>query len=322
MTKFYTEVFQRGNNIFVRGYENGRRVQKKVQYSPYLFVSTNIDNPTYRTLENKPAEKIIFSSIKEAREFVEKYKDVDNFNVYGLTNYLYAYLNDTYSGEVDYDYNLIRKVNLDIECAPARGQTGFPNIETANQMITAITCKHNGKFTTFGCGDYIPHLPNVNYVKCVDEEHLLRRFVEYWGQVDPDIITGWNIEFFDIPYLVNRIRRVLGDSWVNQLSPWRMVNEDFTEINNRRQQTYEIMGVCCLDYMQLYKKFTYTTQESYKLDHICFVELGERKLDYSEYGSIQEMSLGTMVVQPEETVQPCSIRHMAQLREKIRKIIE
>ena len=68
MTKFYTEVFQRGNNIFVRGYENGRRVQKKVQYSPYLFVSTNIDNPTYRTLENNPAEKMIFSSIKEARE--------------------------------------------------------------------------------------------------------------------------------------------------------------------------------------------------------------------------------------------------------------
>lgn len=288
MSKFYTEVFQRGQNIFVRGYNNGKRVQKKVAYKPYLFIGSQSQDTKYRTLDGNPVEKFSFDSIREARDFVEKYKDVDNFSIYGLTNYLYAYLNDEYSGDMDYDYSLIRRIGLDIECAPMRGESGFPNIETANQMITAITCKYDGQFVSFGCGEYENHLPNVRYVKCVDEKELLRQFVLYWVDIDPDIITGWNIEFFDIPYLVNRIRRVLGDTWVNKLSPWEIVKEGFTEINERRQQTYEIMGVCCLDYLQLYKKFTYTNQESYKLDHIAFVELGERKLDYSEYSTLTE----------------------------------
>jgi DNA polymerase elongation subunit (family B) len=289
LSKFYTEVFQRGNTIFVRGYENGRRVQKKVNYSPYLFVTSQDQSAEYKTLEGFPVEKLTFDNVREARTFVDQYKDVSNFNIYGLTNYLYAYLNDEYPGKVQYDYKDIRTVYLDIECAPLDDSRGFPNVRTANQTITAITCKFRGHFMTFGCGEFVPHLENLTYVKCDDEKELLRKFVDYWTKIDPDVVSGWNLALFDIPYIINRINRVLGETWAKKLSPWGMVNETEVQVTeDRYEQSYDICGVCVLDYMELYKKFTYVKQESYSLNHIAKAELGEEKLDYSEYKDLTD----------------------------------
>ena len=289
--KFYTEVSQRGNTLFVRGFENGRRVQKKIQYSPYLFIGTENKDAQYHTLQGMPVEKIQFADIKEAKEFVGNYKDVGGMKIYGQTSYLYAYLNDEYPGVMNYDLDQVRTVTLDIECAPEGEENGFPDIATANQPITAITCKFRDEIVSFGCGEYTPHLDNVRYIKCRDERMLLQKFIDYFASIDVDIITGWNVEFFDIPYLVNRITRVLSDTEVKRLSPWRIIDEKKIDgkFGNKDQQTYRIAGICVLDYLRVYKQFTYTQRDSYKLDNIAFVELGENKLDYSEYNSLTEM---------------------------------
>jgi DNA polymerase elongation subunit (family B) len=107
--------------------------------------------------------------------------------------------------------------------------------------------------------------------------------------MDLDVVTGWNIEFFDIPYLINRIKRVLGDNEYKKLSPWGIVNEKTVEFKGKENQSYDLLGVSVLDYYQLYRKFTFGNQESYKLDYIGQVELGEKKVDYSEYGSLLEL---------------------------------
>ena len=289
MAKFYTEVSSRGNTIFIRGYDNGKRVQKRVDYKPYLFVSSKDKDAEFRSLDGQPANKIEFDSIKEARDFIARYKDVEGFTIYGLNSFLYAYLNDEYTGQMDYDLDQVRILNFDIECAPAEGDPeGFPNIQTANQPITAISCEMRGYITSFGLKYYKPSDTKVVYKQCADERQLLLEFIGHWETVDPDAVTGWNIEFFDIPYIINRIKRVLGDEYAKRLSPWRVLNEEEIEIQGKKQQTFRPMGVCILDYMKVYKQFTYVQQESYKLDHIAFVELGERKLDYSEYDSITD----------------------------------
>jgi len=289
--EFYTEVFLRGNQVYLRGYEDGRRVNRKIQYKPYLFVSSKKENSKYKTLDGKTVGKINFDNVKEAKEFVERYDGVEGFEIYGLNAYLYTFLNDEYPNKVEYDLKKVRILNLDIECAPDDDSQGFPDIRTANQPITAITCKINGKITTFGCQHFIPHKDNIKYVKCMDERELLLSFISYWKDVDPDVITGWNVEFFDIPYIINRIKRILDDDYAKSLSPWNMIDERIVDVPNsdKEQQTYRILGICVLDYLRVYKKFTYTQQESYKLDNIAFVELNEGKLDYSEYDSLFDL---------------------------------
>lgn len=286
MSHFYTNVFTRGNYIFVRGYLEGKQYQEKIHYNPYLFLPNN--NGSYKTIENKPVEKKIFESIKEAKLFIEQYKDVDNFEFYGLTNFTYTYIYDNFPLEINYDTSLISIVSLDIEC---KSDQGFPNIKLADQEITAITIRKNGKSFVFGCGDFITDDPNIYYVKCKNEYMLLSNFLKAWEfpSIKPDVITGWNILMFDIPYLYNRIKNILSEQDANRLSPWGLVREKEVEFKGKINQTYDILGIANLDYYQLYRKFTFGNQESYKLDYIASVELGEKKIDYSEYGSLQDL---------------------------------
>ena len=143
----------------------------------------------------------------------------------------------------------------------------------------------------FGCGDYTSTDSKISYVKCKHEAELLSRFVDVWSSDAwmPDIITGWNVEFFDIPYIVNRITKILGPKWVKNLSPWGMVDEEVIRIADRENQTYSIGGMTVLDYLALYRKFSFSNSESYKLDYIANAVLGEKKVDYSEYGSLLEL---------------------------------
>jgi DNA polymerase elongation subunit (family B) len=177
---------------------------------------------------------------------------------------------------------------MDIECA---ADEGFPDIQKADKEVTAICLRKNDKSVVFGCGDFETTDENVVYVKCKDEMHLLDKFIKVWNHPTwkPDVVTGWNIEFFDIPYLINRIRNLLGEDEAKKLSPWKMLEEKEVEFKGKKNQTYTPIGVSVLDYYQLYRKFTFGNQESYKLDYIAQVELGERKVDYSEYGSLLEL---------------------------------
>ena len=104
----------------------------------------------------------------------------------------------------------------------------------------------------------------------------------------PEVITGWNSKLYDIPYLCRRIDRILGEKLKKRMSPWGLVTEEETFIAGRKHISYDIGGVSQLDYLDLYKKFTYKAQESYRLDYIASVELGQKKLDHSEFDTFKD----------------------------------
>ena len=284
--KFYTNVFSAGDNIYVCGYENGERVEKVIKYQPYLF----IDSPQgmYKNIKGNSVAKLQFNSMKSAREHITKYGDVEGYNIYGLDNFPYVYIYDEYPRQIEYDPSTVSVVSIDIECI---SDQGFPDVKKSNKEITAITIRKNGYNLVFGCGEFVTSDPKTKYFKCTDEKTLLHRFLMSWNDkhVRPDIVTGWNIDFFDIPYLYNRIKKVCGAAYAKKLSPWEMVYEKVVVFNGKEQITYDIKGISSLDYFQVYKKFKFGNQESYKLDYIASIELGEAKIDYSEYGSLIEL---------------------------------
>ena len=139
----------------------------------------------------------------------------------------------------------------------------------------------------FGVGDYTNSREDVHYVKCVSEDELLEKFLKFWETHKPDVITGWNSKFYDLPYIVHRIKYRLGEKEVKRLSVWKTVFKDSVYIQGKEHICYNVFGLEQLDYLDLYKKFTYSAQESYRLDHIAFVELGERK-DPNPYDTFRE----------------------------------
>jgi DNA polymerase elongation subunit (family B) len=286
MSRFYTSAFLYRNEIHLRGFEGGKRIQRKLPCKPYLFVNSKREDAVYHTLNGAPVDRIDFDSSGDARDFVKRYSDVDGFDLYGLTNYLYTFLNDHYPGSVDYDPKLISVVNIDIEVA---ADAGFPDPAIADKEVTAITLQCGDVYVVIGCGEFTTKDPNVKYIRCDNETKLLLKFLDAWRSINADIVTGWNIEGFDIPYLVNRIRRVLSDEMINKLSPWNMVEKRMIMRGDRTDVVYDIYGIASLDYLELYKKFSFSNQESYRLDYISSVELGVKKIDYSEYGSLLDL---------------------------------
>ena len=285
--KFYTNAIEKRGQILLRGYENGRQFTRRVKYEPTLFVPNNKPDSTWKSIHGKPLAPMPFSSIYEAKEFAEKYKDVTNFEINGLTRFVYAYLNEEYSGEVRYDRELIQVVNIDIEVA---SNNGFPSVDAAAQEITAITLKKDNVFYVFGCGVFNTNRADVKYVRCKNERELLLAFIAEWGRGGyPDAVTGWNIAYFDIPYIINRMKHIFEQSIIEQLSPWKAFSSRVVKINGRENTTISIVGVATLDYLEMYRKFTYTQQESYRLDNIAQIELGDQKLDYSEYETLHEL---------------------------------
>ena len=285
--KFYTNAIEKRGQILLRGYENGRQFTRRVKYEPTLFVPNNKPDSTWKSIHGKPLAPMPFSSIYEAKEFAEKYKDVTNFEINGLTRFVYAYLNEEYSGEVRYDRELIQVVNIDIEVA---SNNGFPSVDAAAQEITAITLKKDNVFYVFGCGVFNTNRADVKYVRCKNERELLLAFIAEWGRGGyPDAVTGWNIAYFDIPYIINRMKHIFEQSTIEQLSPWKAFSSRVVKINGRENTTISIVGVATLDYLEMYRKFTYTQQESYRLDNIAQIELGDQKLDYSEYETLHEL---------------------------------
>lgn len=284
MTTFYTSVLRRGNQIYYRGYDKGIRVKERINYKPYFFVPS--PEGTYKTLDGKPVEKIDFDSLNDAKEFLNRYEDVSNMDIYGLALYQYVYIFDNFKGDIDYDPKMVKVGILDIECA---ADDGFPDIQRADKPLTAITVRCRGRNYVFGCGEFNSDDDQTYYIQCRDERDLIVRFLDCWQKLDLDILTGWNIEFFDIPYMINRIKLLFNESEAKKLSPWRILDEKIVEFRGKTNQSYNIIGINTLDYYQLYRKFTFGNQESYKLDYISKIELGEKKIDYSEYGDLLEL---------------------------------
>ena len=281
---FYTNVQPFGNYIALRGVDSdGRSFQDKIRYEPTLFVESHKpQNPQWKTLDNRMVAPVRWGSMKDSRQAIKEYGG----SVYGFDQFQYSFISEKFPGLVNYDMSKIKVAYIDIETS---SENGFPDVRSATEEVLAVSIKMGKDFRVYGCGSYDPQ-PGVKYISCVDEKNLLLEFVNDWMMNYPDVITGWNSRFFDIPYMVNRIRNVLGEKIANKLSPWGWFREsEVTLVGNRKQQVFDLVGISSIDYMDAYKKFTYVNQERYSLNHIAYVELGEKKLDYSEYASLHEL---------------------------------
>ena len=276
-----------GNKFLVRGYENGENFMFKEEYSPTLFVKSN-KSTKYKTLEGEYVEPIQPGSVKDCREFYKKYESVENFKIYGNDRYVYQYISDKYpEDEIKFDISKIKLVTLDIETT---SENGFPDPKSCDEEILLITIQDYStkKIITWGTRPFNNTQSNVKYIQCDSEYALLNAFLYYWDNNMPDVVTGWNIQFFDIPYICGRLSRVLGEKKAKSFSPWGLVSQEEIWVNNRQQICMDIGGITQLDYLDLYKKFTYKAQESYRLDYIAEVELGQKKLDHSEFDTFKD----------------------------------
>lgn len=285
---FYTSVILHKSNILVCGYKDGKRYKKKVSYQPYLFTPAKANEPTgFKTIDGKNVTKRTFSSIWEAKKFYYDYENVDGFTIYGNNRFEYNYIYDNFKN-IKYDTSFIKTMVLDIEVSM---ENGPPDFQTADKPITAIAMMYKDITFAFGFDDFIPQDEKTKYIKCKNEQDLLSKFIRVWSSDNfrPDVVTGWNINTFDIPYIINRIIQILGEGEANKLSPWGILKPRQFETYGKMVTVYDIQGVNCLDYLELYKKFILKPRERYSLDYISHVELDERKTDYSEYGNLNEL---------------------------------
>ena len=285
--KFYTSIQSLGNDILVRYVEDGDHITfRDKNFNPVLFVTDNSGNSKYKTIYGDIVDKMNPGNIQQCRDFMDKYKDVENFEVYGFTDWSQQYIGKHYYGE-EFDINNVRICTIDIETTC---ENGFPEVEKVEESVNAITIKDSitGEYYIFGVGDYYGTASDEHYMKCDSEEELLRKFLKVYRVLSPDILTGWNIKFFDVPYLYRRIEKLLGSKEAKKLSVWNYTRERIVHTMGRDNLTYILFGVAQLDYLDLYKKFTYTDQESYTLDYIASIELGERKVSYDEHKTMRE----------------------------------
>jgi DNA polymerase elongation subunit (family B) len=263
-------------------------VKQRIEYSPSLYLpSKKITG--FTSLDGDYLDQKIFGDIRSAKDYIKQFSEVSNApKIYGQTRFEYAFIADQHTGMVDYDMDKILIGVIDIEVG---SENGFPDPYLANEPITAIAIKYlNGPIYVFACGDYVTQ-GNEIYVKCKDEWSLIKQFMALWTKKCPDILTGWNTKFFDEPYIINRFRKIIGEDETKKLSPWNYIGERKTKINGREMIAYNIMGVESLDYIELYKWYAPggKSQESYRLDAIAQVELGEGKISYDEYDNLHSL---------------------------------
>jgi DNA polymerase elongation subunit (family B) len=241
----------------------------KVDYKPYAYRKSNYGK--FVALDGKQVEKVYNPdqgdrSLYEAdinpemRTLIDMYTDSDEASVGHNTLF----------------------IDIEVDIA-----SGFPTPEKAENEVTSIAIYDQvGDQRCVWILDKDDVVENVNkpgyeVSSCSDERILLSRFLVKYQEIRPTIITGWNIDFFDIPYLYNRMVRIIGEKQARGLSP---IN-DVIWLKHRNR--YRISGVSCLDYMALYKNFTYNQESSYSLEAISQKELGKGKMKYE--GSLDDL---------------------------------
>ena len=288
MSKFYTNIEVRGNNILYRGYENGLPVQQKIEYRPHLFVKTTEETKYSVFKSGIPVKKRVFDSISDMKQFTEQYKDVPNFNIYGCSNIVRQFTGAMFREEIDWDYGQTKIWFWDIETRVGENSQGFPHPDRADEEILLISMMehfskkiHVWSTKPIAADNKIfTELENVDFTAFDSEKAMLKDFIMFFASNRIDVLSGWNSEFFDMPYVVNRIKRVLNDDAVKLLSPWKVVKPRTVRLDNGdTKNTYDILGVTHLDYLEIYKKFNPGSKESFKLDYIAEIEIGERKVE-------------------------------------------
>jgi DNA polymerase elongation subunit (family B) len=298
--EFYTNVTRFGNNLLYRGYKNGKRFEDRIKFAPTLYEKN--PNGTAYTLDGVRVSPRLFDTMREVKDYQTMWNDIGGSDrtLYGQTNFISSFIQEKFPDDIEFDRDIINVSTIDIEVA---SDDGFPTPEAADYPVISITIKNNidNIYYVWGLYDYDSSScvvdncdsSNIVYVQCMDERELLLRFLAHWSsdRQCPDVVTGWNTRFFDIPYLVNRITKFIGEDFAKKMSPWGLIQQRSVTTMGREQQYYDLTGIAQLDYLELFKKFGYSygAQESYKLDHIGHVVLGERKLSFEEFSSLHTL---------------------------------
>jgi len=208
--KFYTNIQLIGNQFLIRGYENGKHITHREEWKPTLFVPSK-RKTKYKTLDGLPVEPIEPGTVRDCREFIKRYNEIDNFNVYGNERYIYQYISEKYPEvEVKFDTEKIKLTTIDIEVA---SENGFPDVESAAEEVLLITLQDytTKQIRTWGQGPFNNKQDNVIYKGYNSEYELLNAFINWWmiEENTPEVVTGWNIELYDIPYLSRRLKEFL-----------------------------------------------------------------------------------------------------------------
>jgi len=291
---FYTSVNRYMNNILYRGYtDNGTQITQKYKFEPSLYFPTYEDT-VFKSLYGDNLARRKFPSMSAAKEKIAERTGIENSKTYGTRNYIHQFITEKFPNDIDFDIRNVNVVNFDIEVA---SDDGFPEPEHAAYPIISIALKSSKSsvYQVWGLDTYDAEKceidmrgDHIQYHYCESEYDLLAKFMAYWTKNYPDVITGWNTRFFDIPYLVNRISALGTPEAMRRLSPWNLVEERKVRRMTREDTTFNIIGIQHADYLELFRKFGYSygNQESYKLDHIGQVVVGERKLSYEEHGNL------------------------------------
>lgn len=280
--KFYTACALKGNKVLVRGYRNGERFTDSVAFKPSMYIRSEKDTK-YRTLNGVKVKRMVFDTLYDCREFVDQYRQLEDCPIHGNTDFITQYLMETYPTEVEYDLSQIKVAYIDLECET---ENGFPDLDAPNERVNLMSIRicgvtHVISFTPVTLPDCKVHMVS-------NEKELLKKTFEILSKEDIDIITGWNVKLFDIPYILGRALLYFEEKEIQSWLPFGLMKMRETDIGGKIYKLYEFPGYTILDYMDLYKKFSGTSQESYALNHIAKVELDAQKLDYSEYGSMRE----------------------------------
>jgi len=281
---FYKNVIEYKGKLLVRGVRDNKEYKEKINFSPTLYSLTR-QQTDFKTLQGQNLKPIIFTSIDAARRFR---KDIatQNSPTYGLERYHYQYINKEFPKQVKWSKDLIKIFTLDIECGC---ENGFPEVDNPIEELLCISVKNqsNKQIITWGVGKFTTDRTDVTYIECKDEKHLIMEFMKFWLKNYPDVITGWNTKFFDLPYLMNRIKLLVGPKVANRMSPWNLITSEQIIIRGRTNTYYTLYGIAMLDYLDLYKWFIPARQESYRLGFIGEVELGETKRE-NPYGIFKD----------------------------------
>jgi DNA polymerase elongation subunit (family B) len=299
---FYTNVCRHMNTLCYRGRdENGKKIYERIRYKPTAYLPSKNQNSKFTAVDGIKVEPMEFESMSALRQFQSDYKGISEYKVYGNTKHIPALIQKIFPNKIRYNRDLIDVGNLDIETSfyADSGLKTFPDPDNPQNQIYTLAYKSSltDEYHLWGTKDYDPKdtthttLKRV-YHKCKNEEDLLANFIDYFANDYPDVLTGWNSNAFDLPYLAARSAYILGEKHASKLSPWNILKRRETFIKGKKVVFFDYEGIACLDYMDLFKKFcllTYGQQESYALDHVAHVVLDRKKIDYSEVANLEEL---------------------------------
>jgi DNA polymerase elongation subunit (family B) len=370
--KLYTNIYQRGNTFYIRGVEGDDRFEYKEIYKPTLYTST-LKQTDYKDVYGNNVSPVKLDNVSSAREFIKRYSKLDDITVYGMDSFEYQLIHDHFNYDLtELDRSKIEVYSIDIEVFS--GINGpFPKpYDTVEQIdefgiinteleplalypIPMISIKTwNNKAFLFTA---TPYKHNVNHpdigkldlkVNLYDnEEDMLFGFLNWWNKNPPDIVTGWNSTSFDIPYIINRIKRLsTSTDYIDLntvsngkydkctynplfnkpnlerlLSPWGIVNEKQGEDKfKNKTKYYEIAGISLLDYWDIYLKFTFDTKTDYSLGAICNIELDTTKIKYNA-SSLNEFFITNVQKYTEYNIHDANLVHLLDNKKQFINIV-